>query len=349
LHLVSFFSTPRLPDAIIGHREQIAQISSDLESGNVAHAYLFSGPDHVGKMTVAFWLTRKLLVQDLDKEAAARSEHMIERLTHPDLLVLDQLWMADTCEEWDVIAQSSNIPQLHRSKAGAKTDTISVDDIRALHERLYETGLGTFRCCIVRGADRMQPNASNAFLKILEEPPQGLVFILTTSFLGSLLPTIVSRTRVIGFRRLPENELVELLEGVPADDQRFILLLAQGAPGIVRTLARDPDALRAHRLLQGKANAFWQASSLLERLQNLEPLLKRGEESDRMLLHLAIALRQKHTRTLATTNALLELVRGFETNAHRTLLVQRFALSVAGKEVAGPLLSPENAVRISPR
>lgn len=320
---------PRIPDLIVGHEDQRAALASDIASGNVSHAYLFHGPEHLGKMTTALWFARELLCSGLQPEQCNTVEHEIERLTHPDLFIVDQLWMEEVCEDWNVIAKSSNIPQVHREKAGAKTDIISIDDIRELQQRLYDKGLSKYRCCIIRSAERLHESASNALLKILEEPPHGLVFILTASSHGAILPTIVSRSRTLSFRRVPERQLLAMIPDIPEDDRQFILALAQGAPGVVQSLRFDPDVLRAHRLLKGKAAAFWQSRALGDRLQHLTPLLERGEEADRFLLHLTLALREKNEPSPELVHALLELLRGLRTNAHRQIIVQRFAVEVA--------------------
>lgn len=320
------------PRPIVGHKQQLEDLRSDIEAGNVAHAYLFAGPRHLGKMTVARWFASQLLLKGLSSEEADATQKQIERLTHPDLLSLDQLWIEDSCDDWEVIAQTSNIPQRHRSKKpAAKTDVISIDDIRVLQERLHETGMGTYRCCIIRSMERMKDTAANAFLKILEEPPPGLVFILTTQAFSRLLPTIVSRTRILRFQSLPKRELLPLLEGVAEDDAQFILHLAQRAPGIVSILCEDPDILRGHRVLHEKASSFWQSSSLRERLQLIALLRERGEEAERFLFHLGLVLReQSPALSPQHVEAFGALVRGLQTNAHRQLLTQRFALTVSG-------------------
>jgi DNA polymerase-3 subunit delta' len=319
----------RIPADIVGHQEQCAALRGDIASGNVSHAYLFHGPEHLGKMTTALWFARELLRVGKDPEHYEQIDHEIERLTHSDLFVIDQLWIKETCEDWKIIGKSSNIPQLHRQKSEAKTDAISIGDIEELHRLLNEKGLSQYRCCIIRSAERMQSGegkASNSLLKILEEPPEGLVFILTSSSLDALFPTIVSRSRTLSFRRVAEQKLLAMIPHIPEDDRQFILTLAQGAPGIVRMLSDDPDMLRDHRMLRGKAAAFWQSRSLSDRLQHLAPLLERGEEADRFLLHLAMTLRETIMRSPETAQALLELFHGLKTNAHRQIIVQRFAV-----------------------
>ena len=282
------------PQAIIGHKKQLLQLEQDLSSGNLAHAYLFAGAPHLGKMSVAHHFARQILLKDVPADQHESLRHQFDKLIHPDLLVLDQLWMEERMEDWDIIAKSSNVPQQHRAKDGLKSDAIAIDDIRAIQHRLQETGTLPRRVCIIRGIGRMQDSAANAFLKILEEPPEGRVFILTAESLSSVLPTVISRTRVLRFERTGDRDLQELLQHstLSPDDQSFILHVAQGAPGTAIKLMNDSDALRAEQLLHAHAVSFWGATNTHNRLKQLEPLLEKGEESERFLFHLALALRE---------------------------------------------------------
>ena len=315
---------------IAGHDAVRQQLAEDLRLDNVSHAYLFAGPRHLGKMTLARWHAHQLLSAGRSAAEAEQVKHNCEHLMHPDLLVIDQLWIEEVCEDWNVIAQTSNVSQQHRSKKpAARTDTISIDDIRALQERLNETSRGRYRCCIIRSVERMQAEASNALLKILEEPPSSLVFLFTTQSLSALLPTIVSRMRVLRFHPLSHLELSPLLDDVAEEDRQFILHVSQGAPGIVQQLKADPEALRHHRLTHTKAVSFWRSSSLRERLQILSPLTERGEEAEQLLLHLSLALREQSSLSHEHVRALHTLASGLKTNAHRQLLAQRFALTLS--------------------
>lgn len=310
-----------------GHKKQLLQLEQDFASGNLAHAYLFAGAPSVGKTTVAHWFGREILTRGLPEDLKTRVLRQSEKLIHPDLLVLDQLWMEERCEDWDTIAQTSNIPQQHRAKAGTKTDIITVDDIRQIQSRLQDTGELPHRVCIIRGIERMQDSASNAFLKMLEEPPDGRVFILTTEALTSILPTVISRTRVLRFERVADREIQLLLKDQPEEDASFILHVAQGAPGTAIALMQDPDALRVEKLHHTQAMSFWSASTLLDRLNHLEPLTERGGSADRFLFHLSLALRQMPDYPPSQERALMELLLALKTNAHRTLTLQNFAMA----------------------
>ncbi len=319
-----------VPPDLIGHRHQRDSLLRDLASDNLAHAYLFSGPRHVGKFAVAHWLAREALTRDLPPEERPAALHQLERLIHSDLLVLDQLWMDGICDDWDVIAKTSNVPQEHRSKREPpmKTDTISIDDVRAIQERFLSTGSSPRRFCLIRSVERMQDEAANALLKILEEPPPGRTFILTTQQIETLLPTVVSRCRILHFSPLPHRELLPLLQDEPQDEQGFLLHLSQGAPGLVKSLLADPDARRDARVLHTTARAFFNEKTLTGRLKILEPLAKRGPQGEALLHHLHLGLREIDPgQRERAAGALLEFTRDLETNTHRGLLCTRFALA----------------------
>ncbi len=317
---------------LIGHEDQIRSLLADVEADNVTHAYLFTGKSHIGKFTAAKWFAHTLLTADAaGAEELVRLHHEIDKLIHQDFFVIDQLWIEGVCEDFDVIARTSNVPQQERAKKKAKTDTVGIDDIRSLQERLHEVSGGKYRCCLIRNVDRLQEEAVNALLKILEEPPAGVVFILTATSTSSLLPTLVSRARVLRFFPLPTRLLHPLVQDAPPQDAQFLLRLAQGAPGVVLRLKDDPDLLRAERQRYSQAVAFWHASTLAERLKLLEPLTERTDDARQYLLHLSLALREEREAIpVPRALALQDLVRDLQmTNVSRPLLLQRFALAIS--------------------
>lgn len=323
---------PHFPDVIVGHEKERGQLLQEVAGGNVSHAYLFLGAPHLGKLTVAQWFAHLLLSDHVAPEARARVRTDMEKFIHADFLCLDALWIEDMQDDWTEIAKHSNAPQHHRSKApAAKTDTISIEDIRALTERLHDTADGPRFVCIIRGVERMQTAAANAFLKILEEPPSRVVFILTADNPNAVLPTIISRTRVLRFSPVARKEMAPLLQGKDEEDVHFAWHIAQGAPGMMVTLLRDPELLRTHKQMHAQARHFWQASSLKDRLAWLmEAADAKKGDPDAALLHLALSLREHPEPTFKARAAVAyaELLRHLETNAHRGLLLERFALAI---------------------
>jgi DNA polymerase-3 subunit delta' len=315
--------------AILGHDFQLSELSRDLASGNVAHAYLFSGPPHIGKFTVAKSFAKKLLLDGEDPALVPAKTNQVDRLLHPDLFVLDRLWIEDTQEDFEVLGRFTNIPQQHRQKSGAKTDTISIDDVRVLQERLYEVSTARYRCCLIRSFERMREEASNAFLKILEEPPKQVVFILTAATIAALPPTIVSRVRVLQFFPLSLPQLRPLVSSLEEGTAAFLLHVCQGAPGIIRRLIDDPEMLREQRSLHVAAGNFWHTTVPAQRLKVLRPLADDPQTLDRFVLHLCLTLREQLPESApAHIEALQRLLRGLQTNVHKGLLLQQFALAV---------------------
>lgn len=317
------------PHPLIGHEAQREQLSADLKSGNVAHAYLFAGVPSLGKMTIARWFAEELIMRDVSDDKREDVLHRVRHLIHPNILSVDRLWAEGRMEDLDFIAQTTNISQEHRRKAPTmKTDVISIDDVRAVQHRLYATAEAGYSVCIIRNVERMQEPAANALLKILEEPPPGRVFLLTSSTPVSVLPTIRSRCRLMRFERVADSVLQKVLQDVPDEDSAFILHLAQGAPGIVLTLMSDPDHLRYEKTYHTAARAVWSAHNLHERLKLLAPLAERGPDAERTLLHLALTLRDIPSYSHSHERGLIELAKGLKTNANRTLIIQRFAMSI---------------------
>lgn len=312
---------------IVGHSAQIAELQQNIAMGNVAHAYLFSGPRGLGKMTVARWFARELLLQGVEADRVDVIRQM-DCLVHPDLLVLDQLWIEGVMEDWHILGRSSNVPQEHRSKAPkAQTDTISIDDVRAINDRLQETGTGHYRCCIIRSIERMQEPAANALLKMLEEPPKGRVFLLTTEHRSSLLSTMISRVRVLQFFPLSPTVLRPLLQGIPEEDHQFCLHVAQGAPGALLRFRTDIHGLQEQRLLHTQALSFFSARPS-ERQKILENFGEKRQELHLFLLHVALTLREiRPPAFLRWSHAIPCFVQHLDANVNYALAVQQFVLT----------------------
>ena len=196
--------------------------------------------------------------------------------------------------------------------------------------RLFETGQSTHLCCLIRGAERMTTEAANAFLKVLEEPPPRVVIIMTAENEHAVLPTIASRSRIVRFHPVKPAEMKPLLAGREDDDAAFALHLAQGAPGTLSQLLAEPDALRERRQLHGQAKQFWQAPTLHDRLQWIMGYADGRQDLKQLLFHLALTLREHpdEDRRQELVTAYMKLLSGLETNAHRGLLLERFALAV---------------------
>ena len=205
--------------SIVGHQTQLAQLTAEHSQNQLSHAYLFAGPAAVGKFTTARWFAEQLLGEAVT-------------LTNPDVHILDKLWIDTQQDNWEEIADSSNVPQQHRAKKPtAKTDTITLEDIHALQQQLNKSPIGKYRICIIKNVERLNTSAANALLKTIEEPPSKLMFILTTSAADRLLKTIISRCRIVQFGKVLDNDMEPLLKEVESSHHQFVKDIANGAPG----------------------------------------------------------------------------------------------------------------------
>ncbi len=145
---------------------------------------------------------------------------------------------------------------------------ISIAQIRELYTR---TRTGDPLLVIVRDAHTMSREAQNAFLKLLEEPPKHVKFILTTQNSQSMLPTIVSRTTYVNLTPPHKDDLVAYVHSLNAHDKTELARLAvttENLPGKLITSTKDDESKQLHQALVAEAKRFY-SSPVYERLCTL--------------------------------------------------------------------------------
>jgi DNA polymerase-3 subunit delta' len=199
-----------------------------LARGRLPHAFLFVGPEGVGKHSFALRLAQALLCetvpeQELDPCGRCPGCLQVMAGTHPDLLQ---------------VARPEDRQEL---------------PIRVIRDLCLDLGLkpmsGRRKVAIVDDADVMNDEAANAFLKTLEEPPSGSVLILVGTSAEGQLDTILSRCRVVRFDPLPESELADLLleQGIAETPQEAERLARLGEGSVARARGLADPALAEFR------------------------------------------------------------------------------------------------------
>lgn len=213
------------------------QFFSRLTKSTIAHAYLFSGPEGVGKKTFARRLAQSLLCEApketvIGYDDTCHSCRLIgrEETRHPDLLEsIGALKIGDT----------------ESALAFHESDEITARDlVRQLSLQSYSGG---FRVFILGDIDFATHHAANALLKFFEEPPPNVVLLLTTSTPGRLLTTIRSRLIEVRFPTLKSAEVAEILRRKGYDEKSAQLGASLSQGSVTRAIAAldDEESLRA--------------------------------------------------------------------------------------------------------
>src|SRR5512136_2772802 len=188
---------------IIGQERAVEALRAALRRGGLHHAYLFAGPEGVGKGMAARLLAQAANCERDDGDACGNCPacRKIARGVHPDVLVVEPERDMARAGRWE--------------PKGGRTPSrdIVVDQVRELVDRRLSLRRfeGRRRFVILDPADAMNPQAQNALLKTLEEPPDDTTLVLVAAGGDALLPTIRSRCLRVAFAPLPASAIEERL------------------------------------------------------------------------------------------------------------------------------------------
>ncbi|HEX6981990.1 MAG TPA: DNA polymerase III subunit delta' C-terminal domain-containing protein [Balneolaceae bacterium] len=230
-------------------REQIKRIA---ESDRISHAYLFSGPPGIGK--IAFALTFAELINGVDNLTDLGDQTFSKKsswFTHPDIHVFLPVPTKVSVEELRErleLLQKDPYEIVDFSLRPSITNEDSTKNKRAFYPIKYfreeirpkaflKPNEGKKTVVIMTGIESMRDEAANAFLKVLEEPSEDLMFLLTTDHSEALLPTIISRCQHIPLSPLKTTEIEQALinqDGLPAEEAAYLARVSGGNYAMTR-------------------------------------------------------------------------------------------------------------------
>ena len=225
--------TPRANPHLVGHEATEKMLADAIRAGRLHHAWLITGPQGIGKATLAFRFARRLLAggepgDDLALPAGHPSFRRVAAGSHADLLTVERTL----------------------NERGKLRSEIVIDDVRRVAGFLRRTPAeGGWRVVVVDGAEDLNRNAANALLKVLEEPPPRAILLLVCSAAGRLMPTMRSRCRRLALGPLAEGVVRGLLTRyqpeLAEDDAARLAGIAEGSIGRALALAAGGGVTQA--------------------------------------------------------------------------------------------------------
>jgi DNA polymerase III subunit delta' len=237
----------RMFSDVIGHTAACDVFLRQIQAERLAHAYLFIGPEHVGRTFIAERLLTSLYPKHKGPLVSHADVRFIERLTD--------------------------------EKTGKKKQQISVLQIRRLREHLSMSAIdGGWKAVFIEEADKLNTAASNALLKTLEEPSGKAMIILRAPSAESVLPTISSRCQIMRFHFVPKTEIETALKkkGLSPSEAKRYSALSCGCPGRALRLVTD-SGYRAEMETAVHATLEQIRNSIPARLQAAQKMLPKDE------------------------------------------------------------------------
>ncbi len=216
---------------IICQDRAIDVLQSAVHADRIAHSYIFTGPDGIGKFLTAQAFAQMLMCENRqtteqnggpfhDACGQCPSCRLFDAETHPDLKII-------TKELYKFTEKGKNSKAESVELRKDVIDRYLVDDVH------FRPNHGAYKVYIIREAERLNRSSQNAMLKALEEPPDYCKIVLLCTSLEQMLPTIRSRCQVIPFGSIDEPIIVDKLrgEGVGANAARYFARLCRGSIG----------------------------------------------------------------------------------------------------------------------
>ncbi len=215
--------------ALYGNEATKARLGAAIRNGSLPHAFLISGPEGSGKRTLAKEIAAALNCESSGRELPCHRCNNCRR-------IMDDGY--------------TDVKRLERPKDKA---TIGVGEVRLFREDMFLSSTESeYKIYIIDDAQRMTPNAQNALLKVIEEPPERVVIMLLTDSDDAILTTIKSRTQYVAMERFDEDGLLDYFKkraiALPVGEEKEMLMCADGRIGraleLCGTGAKDALDLR---------------------------------------------------------------------------------------------------------
>jgi len=232
--------------ALVGQRQAVELLTQAVKQNRVAPAYLFTGPDGIGRKLAARCFIELLFSQSVESHLIPILQKQVRQGNHPALL-----WVEPTYQH-----QGQRFTSAEAAEKGIKRKAppvIRLEQIREITQFLSRPPLSAPRNIVVlEQAETMAESAANALLKTLEEPGQATLILIAPA-VESVLPTLVSRCQRIPFYRLHSADMAQVLQQTGNEailQSSEILNLAAGSPGSAIASYQQLESIQCELLEQ---------------------------------------------------------------------------------------------------
>jgi len=301
-------------NSLIGHKKILSYFEKMIEQGTLHHAYALSGPQHVGKTTLAKHIIAKILNTPIEKLPI-----------HPDFLLVERI-----------------------DEEGKLKKDITVEHITQVATKVMMTPLASkYNIILIEDADKMNLYAANALLKTLEEPATPTLFFLLTPSLDTLLSTIKSRVHSIELSRVPletlESEVKQLFPDTP--NLQAMIDYSHGLPGLIIQWTENSEQFEEYKKEVERFFALFH-KPLYEKIALVEPLFgdKKAHIEGRQELTQTLRIWEQCVQSLVTGSrtfpqvspgtlvpiydTIVRTISGLGQNIHPRLLVENILLTL---------------------
>lgn len=244
---------------ILGHQSIINFLQTSIINNKINHAYIFYGPEHLGKGLVANYFVNSIQCEEYNHENDAKIPcqkcnacRQIEKGMHPDI---------------------------YKVKKEENKKNISIEQVRELQHKLsMRSFLTSYKIAIIDQAESISLEAANSLLKTIEEPTTKTIIILITNKLEALPTTILSRCQILKFNFINPDSIYNFLRQGGADKEiaRNLSLLSQGKPGLAHILLKKKGVFEEY---QNNVSYFFDLikSNIINKLKIINELTKKKD------------------------------------------------------------------------
>jgi len=352
-------------NTILDQDRVVTTLRRALRQDRVAHAYLFHGPEGVGKRAVALELARALECTGQADEACGDCAacQKTRRMVHPDVHVhLPHPWSDESDRDEEDIGKRvrrlgenpyATVDYVRRPSLSDPSETSNqqvfyrIDQVRQdlIQPMSLARGEGRYKFNLIIDADAMNQEAANTFLKLLEEPPPRTIFVLTTSRPDQLLPTILSRCQRLRFDPLLpetiESALVER-EGVEPNGAAMLARMADGSYSRALDLFHNEDLMTSRDLVLDYFRAAY-----TQKIESLNACIQEIKQQGRERVKSVLRLMLRWVRDLMLYRSMGEeapLV-----NVDQSDAVARFCRNLPDADLEGMVALVEEALHLTER